>query len=266
MLAVLSGCGGNADGDGADGDSADGHTEVVVAARWSEPPVGAALFPDFAPVPPVDLHTKESDGVWTVEFSSTLVNVGEGDFHATATKGPDGSWTFTQDIEHDRGGARQLATPAQAVWAGDGHEHWHVERYVAYHLTALDAEGRPTGAQRTDHKVGFCIYDFEKADVDLGPDDPVYTREGCGQEDSSLLEMGLTPGWADYYKWNLPGQSIEIDGLPDGDYRIFAVADEAGVFREATTDNNRTWVDFELSTDADGVRYAVVGDTGPSPG
>jgi hypothetical protein len=262
LLWLLAGCGGNTDVD----TDADDDTDVFVdEARWSEPPVGAPLLPDFAPVPPLDIHTKEVDGVWTVEFSSTVVNVGEGDFHATAKKEPDGSWTITQDIEYDQGGAEQVATPAEAVWAGDGHEHWHVKRYVVYHLTALDDRGRPTGDQRTDHKVGFCIYDFEKGDVDFGPEEPVYGRAGCGKEDSTRLVMGLSPGWADYYKWSLPGQSIEIDGLPDGAYRIFAVADEARVFREETVKNNRTWVDFELSTDSDGLRLALVGEVGPSP-
>lgn len=77
--------------------------------------------------------------------------------------------------------------------------------------------------------------------------------------------MGLSPGWADHYNWDLPGQSIEIDGLADGDYRIFAVADEGTVFREETTENNETWVDFTLSSDPQGNRYALLGDVGPSP-
>jgi hypothetical protein len=252
VLTFSAGCSGDAGGAEADD-------------RWSEPPVGSQQLPDFAPVPPADIHTKQAGDSWTVEFSSTLVNVGEGDFHATAAKGSDGSWILTQDIAYDGGGAEHVRTPAEAVWAGDGHEHWHVKRYVAYHLFALDANGRTKGDRRTDHKVGFCIYDFERADVGLGPDEPVYTRKGCGSEDSTRLVMGLTPGWADYYKWDLPGQSIDIDGLSDGDYRIFAVADEAGVFREETTANNRTWVDFTLSTDSEGVRFALVGDVGPSP-
>ncbi|UUZ59816.1 hypothetical protein [Nocardioides sp. B-3] len=72
-VALLAGCGGGAE------------------ARWSEEPVGTPVLPDFAPVPPTDLHTKVLDGAWTVEFSSTLVNVGDGDFHATADKQLDDS-------------------------------------------------------------------------------------------------------------------------------------------------------------------------------
>lgn len=234
-------------------------------AEWSKEPVGSALLPDFAPEPPTDLHTKRIGDVWTVEFSSTVVNVGDGDFHATADKQLDGSWILTQDIEYDGGGAEHIATDAEAVWAGDGHEHWHVKRYVVYHLFALDQHEEITGAPRTDHKVGFCIYDFERAGVEQGSDEPVYDRKGCGRKDSSHLVMGLSPGWADHYNWDLPGQSIPIGGLADGEYRIFAVADEGGVFREETTENNETWVDFTLSSDAQGNRFALLGDVGPSP-
>jgi hypothetical protein len=247
LALVLSGCGWGAE------------------ARWSEEPKGPALLPDFAPMPPEDIHTKVIGGSWTVEFSSALVNVGDGDFHATADKGLDGEWRMTQDFEHADGGASHEPSDAEPVWGGDGHEHWHVRRYVTYHLYALDDAGKESGDPRTDHKVGFCIYDFKRADLDLGPEDAVYEREGCGSRDSTHLIMGLSPGWIDYYHWNLPGQSIPIDGLPDGDYRIYAVADEEGVFQEETTDNNRTWVDFALSTDAEERRMALVSEVGPGP-
>ena len=247
VLLALSGCGGDAD------------------ARWSEEPAGPEVLPDFAPEPPVDIHTKVTGGSWSVEFSSALVNVGDGDFHATADKGLDGEWTMTQDIEHADGGASHVSSDAEPVWGGDGHEHWHVKRYVTYHLSALDADGTETGKPRTDHKVGFCIYDFERSDLGVGPDEAVYEREGCGNEDSTHLVTGLSTGWVDYYRFDLPGQSIPIDGLPDGDYRIHAVADEEGLFRESSTDNNRTWVDFTLSTDDDDGRFALVTDVGPAP-
>ena len=246
-LLALTGCGGGAD------------------ARWSEDPVGPAVLPDLAPDPPEDIHTKQVGDSWTVEFSSALVNVGEGDFHATAEKHLGGGWTVTQDLEHADGGASHEPSDARPVWGGDGHEHWHIERYVTYHLYARDDRGRDAGSPRTDHKIGFCIYDFKKSDLGRGPADAVYGRDGCGTKDANELVMGLSPGWVDYYHWNLPGQSIPVDGLADGAYRIYAVADEQGVFREETTDNNRTWVDFTLSTDDAGTRSALVTDVGPRP-
>ncbi|MFM6851739.1 MAG: hypothetical protein ACKOVB_21810, partial [Terrabacter sp.] len=133
-----------------------------------------------------------------------------------------------------------------------------------YHLYALGADGEPTGQPRTDHKIGFCIYDFKRSGLDMGPDEAVYERSGCGTEGSNQHLMGLSPGWIDYYHWDLPGQSIPLDGLADGDYRLFAVADEQGVFEEESRANNRTWVDLTLGTDGE-VRTASVTASGPSP-
>jgi hypothetical protein len=246
--AALTGCGGDAD------------------ARWSEKPVGEPVLPDFMPVPPADIHTKLAGDSWTVEFSSTLVNVGKGDFHATAERLANGPWTVMQDVEYDGGGADHVVIPAEPVWAGDGHEHWHLKRVVEYHLVPHDPDGRPEpGPGLTDHKIGFCIYDFEKQHLGYGPDDQVYDRQGCGRSDSALLVMGLSPGWGDVYNWDLPGQSIDISDLGDGPYRITAVADEAGIFHEVSTENNTTWVDFDLSTDAEGNRLAQVTEVGPEP-
>ncbi len=37
-----------------------------------------------------------------------------------------------------------------------------------------------------------------------------------------------------------------MTGLPDGKYRLWTEIDEQGLFREASRDNNRTWLDIEL--------------------
>jgi hypothetical protein len=58
-------------------------------------------------------------------------------------------------------------------------------------------------------------------------------------------------GWGDIYHRRLPGQSIDITDLPDGTYRLWATADQAGFFRESNDANNSTWADLWI--DADGV-------------
>ena len=76
--------------------------------------------------------------------------------------------------------------------------------------------------------------------------------------------MGLSPGWADVYGFNLPGQSVDITDLPDGGYRIWAEADAEGWFEESNKENNTTWIDFELTTDGEN-RFARVTEVGPEP-
>ena len=49
------------------------------------------------------------------------------------------------------------------------------------------------------------------------------------------------------FRWNLPGQYINITGLSPGRYRLKGVADPAGWFREENNANNSTWVNIQLT-------------------
>ena len=93
----------------------------------------------------------------------------------------------------------------------------------------------------------------------------LYSRLSCGKQQDAGVDMGLSPGWNDTYDFTLPGQSIDIEGLPDGTYRLLGEADDEALFREVTRDNNITWVDLELATTPDGLRTALVTDVGPEP-
>ncbi|RIQ13679.1 hypothetical protein DY240_25515 [Jiangella rhizosphaerae] len=245
----------------------DGSDDTATARpRPTGSPVGAPVLPDLVPEPPVDVHTKDNGDGWQIEFSSVLVNVGEGEFLLFADRPTaDDPWVATQGIAHDGGGVEVVPSGAEVEWGGDGHDHWHVRRVVTYRLVPIDDSGTPApDGGRTDTKVGFCIYDFGRELDGVGPDDAVFGREGCQPEDALSLTMGLSPGWGDTYEWNLPGQSIDVTDLPDGPYRLWTEADEGGHFAEVTTDNNTTWVDVELTTAGGGARTAVVTAVGPT--
>ena len=206
------------------------------------------------------------NGRWSLSFDSVLVNVGDGDFLLRAKRDDDGKWHVEQDIPYSTSGAKTVPLPAPLVWGGDGHNHWHVPRVATNQLVRLDGKGRPVRGQSwTDAKVGFCFFDYSRQLAAKGPEDAAHSRESCGDEDDDVVGMGLSPGWGDTYKWILPGQTIDITDLPDGTYRLWAEADQPGWFREVTRDNNRTWADFELSTRANGLRYALVSNAGPRP-
>ena len=232
-----------------------------------DPPVGTAVLPDLQPAPPIDLRTKLVKGKWFIAFSSILVNVGEGAFVLRATREDDGlPWQVFQEVQYSEKGAQSVRIGARMVYAGDGHHHWHIARVATARLVRLDPSGEPASdaSGRIDTKIGFCFFDYTH-DLERGPPKAVYNRRGCGREDDDFIRMGLSNGWTDTYKFVLRGQRVAITGLPDGKYRLWADADEAGLFREATRDNNRTWADFDLSTRADGVRLAVLAAVGPKP-
>jgi hypothetical protein len=228
------------------------------------PPIGRAVLPDLVPAPPVLVHLRRTKGRWSLAFDSVLVNVGHGEFLLRANRDEEDRWHVEQDIPHSESGAEVVQTDATLVWGGDGHDHWHVSRVASNRLVRLDADGNPTGRAWTDFKVGFCFYDHSRR-LEKGPDEAVHSHESCGDEDDHTIGMGLSPGWADVYKWVLPGQSIDITRIPDGKYRLWAEADERGWFREVTRENNVTWVDLDLQTRADELRTALVVDVGPQP-
>jgi hypothetical protein len=77
--------------------------------------------------------------------------------------------------------------------------------------------------------------------------------------------MGLSVGWGDTYPKELPGQEIDITGLPAGDYRLQAIADEDDKYHEQTRANNTAFTDFRLSYDGTGRASILVLAQGPNP-
>ena len=220
-------------------------------------------MPDLMPKPQLNVTTGLIDGKRHIYFSTIIVNVGKSDFVLRARRERD-TWTVEQGIPYSGGGAEVVPTDATLVWGGDGHNHWHVARVATVRLVPLDENGRPTkGPGRTDTKVGFCFYDHTH-ELQRGPEKAVFSVHSCGEQDDTLIGVGLSPGWYDKYGQSLPGQSIDVSGLPDGRYRLWTDIDEPGWFREARRDNNRTWIDLEFETLPQGLSASTVG-TGPSP-
>jgi hypothetical protein len=62
-----------------------------------------------------------------------------------------------------------------------------------------------------------------------------------------LLLQGTSAGWGDTYDWLLPGQYIEVSGVPDGTYILETSADPDNVLQEANDRNNCTAVYVRLS-------------------
>jgi len=245
---LIAGCG----GDGG-----------LVDIKEPSAPVGSPQLPDISPAPPQDAQISREDGRWLIRFSTSLANVGEGDFVLRATK-ENGDWRVAQDVQYSESGAKVYATPAKLVWGGDGHDHWHVQRIAIGRLMRLAEGSSPpkAGDGWADTKIGFCYYDFIRLEEDAGQD-VVYPRQGCGNEHDTAIGMGLSWGWMDIYPFRLQGQSIDVTDVPDGRYRLWVEVDENQWFREARRDNNTSWTDLELITRPNGSRRVRNVTSGP---
>jgi hypothetical protein len=235
----------------------------LVDIKEPGPPVGEALMPDISPAPPQDAHISHEDGRWLIRFSTSLANIGEGDFVLRATKGVR-DWEVDQDVQYSESGAKVYETPARLVWGGDGHDHWHVQRIAVGRLTPFRENAAPPTEREgwADTKIGFCYYDFTRLEEDA-PQEVVYPRHGCGNENDTAIGMGLSWGWMDIYPFGLQGQAIDVTSVPDGKYRLWVEVDEKKWFQEARRDNNVSWADLELVTRKNGARAVQDVVSGP---
>jgi hypothetical protein len=220
---------------------------VMLQAPSSRPAYAATeLRPDLGKAHYRHLQTETtSDGRRLLRFSSIIVNVGSGALEVHGKRSNTSTdMTVTQRIFDDAGGHRDVATNAVMYFGGDGHNHWHVRDLEDSKLIRLD-NGRLAG---TSAKHGFCFYDNYRYG---STKDAYYTS--CGHNRDALeTSMGLSVGWGDIYRYNLPDQYIDITGLVSGKYRLRGTADPDNWFLEEDETNNFTWVNLQLT--ANGVR------------
>ncbi len=116
------------------------------------------------------------------------------------------------------------------------HNHWHVLDFASYELRR-----EPSGTLFAhSRKVGFCLTDARIAFP--GPVTPTTSTYpinppgavGC----DAVSTQGISPGWADAYVLALPGQDINVTGVPRGHYCLTTRADPTGVLDETDEDNN----------------------------
>jgi hypothetical protein len=114
------------------------------------------------------------------------------------------------------------------------HNHFHFEDYALYTLQPFNAPG---ASARTSAKTSFCVMDTTPVDTRLpgAPNKPVYAT--CGN-----VMQGMSVGWGDTYGSQLAGQSIDLTGLPDGDYKLVIEADPKKRLLEINDSDNTSCV------------------------
>ena len=102
------------------------------------------------------------------------------------------------------------------------HGHYHFKGFASSRL--LDPEGNEL---RTGKKVSFCLLDSIRWERGARTS----RRYNCGTQ-------GIQAGWGDVYDSGLPGQWIEIDDLPAGDYQLEVTVNPDLILAETNYDNN----------------------------
>lgn len=228
---------------------------VFVPSAVTAAPAGSEHLPDLQTLKPSDLAVDTSGGGRVVRFSNTVVNLGDGRLELRPVNPPttlfglfqtQGTTRAYQVIyTHNASGSWTKAREQQVgtFQFHASHNHWHFEKFARYELYNSAADGsRGTSLNRLAEKTTFCIIDTDHVNSTL-THSGTRTYTGCGRNSTT----GLTVGWGDKYGANLDGQSIDIRGLPDGDYWLMSTADYGGKILETNEANNSAEVKFRLT-------------------
>ncbi len=137
------------------------------------------------------------------------------------------------------------------------HHHYHFDGFAQSNLWRTNANGGRKGLTpiATGNKVSFCI-----ATTNINPDywgqqafgADAYPAPDCLEPASTSggmdhFKQGMSVGWTDEYNWFLPGQYVEVTGVPDGDYILDTTVDPTGRLVESDISNNCGSVRVRLS-------------------
>jgi hypothetical protein len=220
---------------------------ILAAGAWILPGPQPAIARDGDKRPNLqmvrlrDLTIDHLNGRRLLRFTTVFSNVGRGPFELKGDRsGPnDPTMEMDQVMYRWDGSTRRIGTPAVSKYAGDGHDHWHVQDVVIYELWRIG----DLATTRRGAKTGFCFFDTTPVDLSLpgARRSGYYRQEWCGERNVLHNRVGVSVGWGDRYPWNFVFQWIDITGLPGGRYKVRATVDIQDFYDESVEDDNCTF-------------------------
>jgi Lysyl oxidase len=210
------------------------------------------LKPNLQPLPPSNLSVGTVYPSGTVlRFASTTWNNGAGPLELRAGEVTASGQNVYQRVFLDNGGYYDRLA-GNFVYHPE-HGHFHFENFARYSLEPIDVSGTPPPSS----KITFCVMDTTKVDATLpgAPRKAVYNV--CGDQ-----IQGMSVGWGDTYGATLPGQSIDVTGLPAGTYRLVTEVDPLNEILEQDDADNVSAVRIYLDPAARTVQLIGVEDPG----
>jgi Lysyl oxidase len=212
-----------------------------LAAQTLEAPP-AMTRPDLAALPPWALRTrhKKRRDRDILTFASSPWNAGPAPLVVEGFRRSGGGDMEAYQYFFDADGEVVGRAPAGAMAFHDAprHHHWHFLQMVTYRL--LRPGGRTVVRSR---KQSFCITSTDPVDLTLpralvSPGPTTIGGSSCGSPGSIWIRQALPAGWADTYGAGIPGQSVDITGVPNGRYLIEMHVNPERELFEVSTDNN----------------------------
>ena len=221
---------------------------LALPAAGGAMPVGQKaplLLPDLIIEAPASVTSDEvtRDGVarHLIAFESLAANTGRGPLQVNARRPNRKTPRMQVDqiiYRADGSKARRRGIGQLEFVPNPTHNHWHLLTFMRYRLKPVD----PNLRVRRDGKNGFCLGDRRTY---LGPvlgrrPTTAHCNTNCGPEKRNLLRTteGISVGWLGNYAPFRDGQSIDVTGLPAGDYVLVFRVNPGRKLRERTYRNN----------------------------
>jgi hypothetical protein len=225
------------------------------------------LLPDLDQRPPLAVSVRWSGGAKhhpLLVFTSSVENVGYGPLIVQGRRSSRRAATMRADqLIPRRGGdfERVMGVGRLRYNVDPSHSHWHLLPFERYELRTL------AGAQIVrDHKEGFCLTSDHPSPLPtLGPPAAKPIHSECARDRPRALRVseGIAVGWGDIYIPAKEGQSIDITGIPPGDYDLVHRVNVGRLLREADYANNDSSLRIRLlsPTTANGLPTVEVRET-----
>jgi hypothetical protein len=219
------------------------------------PPGEVELLPNLRALPPRDIAMLDANNI---KFSTTSWNSGDGILTLVPRTPETENGQLRQPVDqriHCSGGG-YYDRPAGSAEYHSAHNHVHYNDYANYILESISSSQNP----RKGSKTTFCIMDTTGVNTQLTGASGSAVFNWCPTQDPSFNTQGMSVGWGDTYGSHLAGQSLYIEGLADGLYRLRNVFDPNNRLLETQDSDNESCRHIELGSGSNG-RY--VADRGP---
>jgi hypothetical protein len=198
------------------------------------------LLPDLETLEPQQVHVQTSPltGEREMRFQTIVLNKGAGPLTLLGNYDPKSDSTHAYQIISSRDGTEKSRFAGAFVFHAT-HNHWHFEDFTQFELWSYRPGGRLDALVAGTGKLTFCIFDTVPV-LDDATTEPAYP--GCGNE-----FQGISIGWGDIYEAIVPGQHIDLTGVPDGRYAFRSTTDPDNLLVESDDGNNSVVVYIEIN-------------------
>ncbi len=216
--------------------------ENLVEPTPTPTPVEDRLLPDLQVLFPDTLFIQISPntGKKEIRFNSKVVNLGEGSLEMAGMYDEKEKKTKATQIIHKKDGTLIERVVGHFVFHPT-HNHWHFEDFIEFELYTYKKDKSLGKRLLTTGKITSCIYDsyIVSPRPPNTPDIPLFPNCESGKQ-------GITMGWVDNYGAGVPGQYLDIENIPDGNYALQITVDPLKRILESNRDNNSARVYVEI--------------------